>query len=95
MERFLKKASIAAGFEKARFDPSQIAPQIAPRFALIFTPGGEGNVSCELYDNGRGITVWKQSLPIASADRRPASQREVLSLALALRDGVFENGLVR
>jgi len=84
MEGFLKKASMEAGFEKTLLDSSRFSP----RFALIFSSGETGYVSVELYDNGRGISVWKQSQLLPSAVHRSAHQRA--ALARTLRDGIFD-----
>jgi tetratricopeptide (TPR) repeat protein len=76
IERTLKRAARAAGLESSRL--------AAPRYTLSFSSGVEGIVSCELYDNGRGIIVWRQDLP---APNRWGSQRA--NFAQALRDGIF------
>ena len=73
--RMLKGAVKAAGLEPAR--------GISPRYTISFGSGGEGFVSCELYDGGRGIAVWKQNLPL------PAARQQRAAFAWALRDGIF------
>ncbi|MCL2320117.1 MAG: hypothetical protein FWC45_08525, partial [Treponema sp.] len=85
-EGILKKAAAAAGLEPVRGG--------SPRYTLTLgmagiAPDGSGGagtgtVSCELYDGGRGITLFKQNLPLPSAD---SSRRS--AFARALRDGIF------
>jgi hypothetical protein len=77
LERTLKRAATAAGFKTTRLDP--------PRYILSFGPGREGYISCELYDGGKGITVFKQNLPQPEAGGPSAA-----AFARALRDGVFD-----
>jgi len=76
--RLLEKASLAAGLEKSRLD--------SPRYTLSLILDGQGFVSCELYDNVRGIAVWSDDLPFSASDRgRP--QRAAISRFL--REGIF------
>jgi transglutaminase-like putative cysteine protease/predicted negative regulator of RcsB-dependent stress response len=73
----LKRAAGAAGLEAARLD--------SPRYTLSFAQDGEGYISCELYDGGKGVTVWKQSLPSPGQ-----KSLEKAAFARALRDGIFD-----
>ena len=72
----LRSATRAAGLETARL--------AAPRYTLTLDSGLGGYVSCVLYDNGRGIIVWQQTLP---APNRRGTQ--TANFARFLRDGVF------
>ncbi|MDR0497605.1 MAG: tetratricopeptide repeat protein [Treponema sp.] len=88
----MKRIIRMSGLDTARLD--------SPRYTLEFTKEREGNVSCELYDNGKGISVWKENLPVfdllpSSASgkinvplRYSASQRALL--ARIIRDGLFD-----
>jgi hypothetical protein len=81
-ERFLKKAASSVGLESAVGLKSGLN---TPRYTLSFGAGEEGYISCGLYDGVRGITVWKQNLPVSLTNRR--AQRA--AFARALRDGIF------
>ena len=71
----IKKAVKAAGFEPVKEGP--------PRYTLTFSQNIEGSVSCELYDGGRGITVFASNLPL------PSSHHQRAAFARYLRDGIF------
>ena len=81
LEGLLKKTVKTAGFESARL--------IAPRYTLSFNSEQEGYVSCELYDAGRGLSLWKQNLPY-SVSNRVAKQRFKVTLSQALKEAVFD-----
>ena len=81
IEGILKKAARDAGIDPV--DPVEQAR--SPRYTLTLAFDGKGSVSCELYDGGRGTTVFRQTLPLPSSAN---PQRAAFSRAL--RDGVFE-----
>jgi hypothetical protein len=76
LEAVLKKTARAAGLESPRLE--------SPRYTLSFAQDGEGFISCELTDLGRGTVVWKQSLP--SPGQKSLQET---AFARALRDGIF------
>jgi hypothetical protein len=76
MARILRNATRAAGLETTRLQ--------APRYTLSLDASLGGYISGVLYDNGRGIIVWQQTLP---APNRRGSQ--AANFARSLRDGIF------
>jgi len=54
----------------------------APRYTLTLDIKGEGTVSCELYDGGRGIAIFKKNLSLSVPSQEAVFARQ-------LRDGVF------
>jgi hypothetical protein len=94
VEGILKRASRAAGLVSSRLNSPRYTlifaqehsaePASEPLVRRGSPPAGEGYVSCELIDGGRGITVWKQSLPSPGHKRR-----EKAAFARALREGIF------
>ena len=81
MKSVLEKTARTAGLET--FGP------VSPRYTLRFDSEEDGYISCELYDGGRGITVWKQNLPYPAIDHRTLS-RQKTAIAKTLRDGIFD-----
>ena len=76
MERVVKKAVERAGMKSTR--------QGSPRYTLRVERGGGESVICELYDGGRGISVFRKNLAL------PSSRSERAAFARDLRDGVFD-----
>ena len=74
--RTLESAAKAAGLEKARGS--------SPRYTLTLSVTEGGEVSCELYDGGRGITLYNQTLPLPS---RSGAQKA--AFVRFLRNGIF------
>jgi hypothetical protein len=76
-EGVLKKAAKAAGIESAA--------GTTPRYTLSIGSDGDGSISCELYDTVRGITVFRQNLPLQSTSRPHRA-----AFAKALREKIFD-----
>jgi tetratricopeptide (TPR) repeat protein len=78
-EGILRKAVTAAGME-----PARPGAAIALRYTLTLDARGGGSIVCELYDGGRGISIFRQELSLLSSrgTHRAAFSR-------SLRDGVF------
>jgi len=81
VEGVLSGAARAAGIEAVSGG--------APRYVLKFASGGEGIVSCELYDGGRGTAIWKQNLPMPSYGQRTEIRKNREAFADFLREGIF------
>jgi hypothetical protein len=77
IEGVLKRAAKAAGIESAA--------GASPRYTLSLGSGGDGNILAELYDGVRGITIFRQNLPLQSTSR---AQRA--AFANALREKIFD-----
>ncbi|MCL2472843.1 MAG: hypothetical protein FWF26_04110, partial [Treponema sp.] len=78
-ERALKNAAWAAGLEPSRLDSARYTLTLKAE-----NTNKEGIISCELYDGGRGITLYSRDLPLPSLD---GSHREAFTRAL--REGIF------
>jgi hypothetical protein len=79
IDSILKEAARSAALETARTE--------SPRYTLTLdSSGGDGFVSCKLYDNGRGTVVWEKDLSLSV--KRP-SARQKADFKKALRDGIF------
>jgi transglutaminase-like putative cysteine protease/tetratricopeptide (TPR) repeat protein len=74
--------------QKMGIDPmaANISGGFSPRFRLGITVTG-GEVRCVLHDGGRGIDVFRQTIPLASSSRRDLS-----AFARILGDLVFIEG---
>jgi hypothetical protein len=75
-ERTLQNTLRKIGFENP-------APGLDPRFQLSITLS-EGVAQCELYDNGRGIRVFRRSIPLPGL-----SAADTANFAEALGDEAF------
>jgi len=83
IEKFFREAAKSAGLETARTE--------SPRYTLTLDSSGEdGLVSCELYDNGRGVVVWEKSLSLQASLPASPSASQKAEFMRALRDGIFE-----
>ena len=81
IEGALRKACKAAGLEAAILN--------SPRFTLTIDSYG-GGLSCELYDNGRGTSVWELNMPLSPSDRGFIKGPQRAAFARTLRDGIFD-----
>jgi hypothetical protein len=72
----LRKAAREAGIEQAQ--------NRLPRYTLTLS-AGNGEVYCELYDEGRGAPVFRESIALGSL-----SSRDRTAFARALGDAVFD-----
>jgi Flp pilus assembly protein TadD len=76
VESALRKAARQAGIDEP-------AGGRVPRYTLTLR-AGSGGVSCELYDEGRGISVVRENLPL-----RSLSARDKAEFSRSLGDAVF------
>jgi hypothetical protein len=72
----LRKAARQAGIDDSTGDR-------VPRYTLTMTVGSNG-ILCDLYDEGRGISVLQRNLPLISL-----SARDKADFARSLGDAVF------
>jgi hypothetical protein len=61
----------------------EAAPDGSGRFRLTITITGD-EAQCELYDNGRGTSVFRRNITLASL-----SKKDIAAFAEALGDAVF------
>ena len=99
MGGILTRAARAAGLEP----PHGGREQNPPRYTLTMSSGGNGTVSCELYDGGRGLIIYKNNLPQPSAslplaflpsanlptDQKRETRSRWADFTRSLRDGIF------
>ena len=90
IRRRLTRAARAAGLEPAAEESAELMPeQSSPRFTLTFGSGGDGTVTCELYDGGRGTVIYRQNLSLPSIDRKKETRSQRAAFTRSLRDGIF------
>ena len=85
--RILKKITSNAGVEALGGG--------SPRYTLTLSSseqmiGGERMILCELYDGGRGITVFSSSLPLSISEGGTVTRSGKAAFARALRERIFD-----